>query len=574
MRVRLQPKQTLGTLVRDRAQSDPDRPLLRFAGEEMTYGTFDAGANAFAAVLRSAGVGREPVAIMMENSPTLLMAQVAAAKTGAVAALINTHLSGAALSHALRSSQARHVFTDAACLPRAAAPPESASLTLWGQGDPAQLPPHVEPLDAALAAAPRQEPADVGVRASDPFLYMFTAGTTGTPRPTQVSHGRYLAAGSIGRVVFAIRADDVVYAPLPLYHAQSNFLGFAVAVAAGGVFASRRRFQAAACLEDLVRHQATVLVYTGELGRYLVREPQPPADRMSLRLAIGSGLRPDVWDRFRRHLALEQVIEIYGQTESNVCLVDFDDRPESVGRPLPGLNGTIRLARTDVATGELLRDDDGLLTVCADGEVGELLQRMESRSLIPDDGPVERARLAPRIVSDAFRRGDRWLRSGDLLRRNEDGTYAFVDRARDAFVCRGTLVTTLAVGEALTAGGEIDEACVFAVTVPGRSDHCPMAVVVPAPQRDFSADAFYASVQSLPEPARPLFVRVTARIDVTGVLTHRKAELQRQGYDPTRMTDAVYVRDDAAGTFVPLTPERLDQIRRGAWVVSTSAASL
>ena len=100
-------RETLGVLVREQAQRIPDRVLLRFETEMVTYGEFNAFVNAFAAVFRQAGVTRgEPVALIMENSPALLAAQAAAAKVGAVAALINTHLSGPPLSHVLLASQA------------------------------------------------------------------------------------------------------------------------------------------------------------------------------------------------------------------------------------------------------------------------------------------------------------------------------------------------------------------------------------------------------------------------------------------------------------------------------------
>src|SRR5215470_2684687 len=68
-------RETMGVLLRQQAQRFPDRVLLRFEQETITYGAFDAAANAFAAVLKQAGVARgEPVALMFENSPTLLMA--------------------------------------------------------------------------------------------------------------------------------------------------------------------------------------------------------------------------------------------------------------------------------------------------------------------------------------------------------------------------------------------------------------------------------------------------------------------------------------------------------------------
>ena len=59
------------------------------------------------------------------------------------------------------------------------------------------------------------------------------------------------------------------------------------------------------------------------------------------------------------------------------------------------------------------------------------------------------------------------------------------------------------------------------------------------------------------------FVRLLATMEVTGTLKQRKIELREQGYDPDRITDALFLRDDARQTYVPLTPALLAQIRSG-----------
>src|SRR5262249_54038796 len=142
-----------------------------------------------------------------------------------------------------------------------------------------------------------------------------------------------------------ISGDDVIYAPLPLYHGESNFVGFSVAVRAGGGFASRRRFSASAFVEDVRRHGATAFVYVGELCRYLLRLPPTPGERdHRLRLAVGAGLRPDVWEPFQRRFGVERIVEMYGATEGNVSLMNRSGRVGSVGRPHPFQHNQVRLA--------------------------------------------------------------------------------------------------------------------------------------------------------------------------------------------------------------------------------------
>lgn len=557
-------RETLGVVVREQAQRIPDRVLLKFETETLTYGDFNAGANAYASVFKQAGVTREPVALMMENSPALLMAQAAVAKVGAIGALINTHLSGTALNHVLVASQARHVFVDAACLPRVVALPNAVSLTVWGRGDSAALPPHVEPLDAALAAAPRAEPVMPDVRGRDVFLFIYTSGTTGYPKPAVVRHSRYTMAGIGLSSLLGIDSSDVMYAPLPLYHGESNFVGFSVAVRVGGAFASRRRFSASEFLDDVRRHGATAFVYVGELCRYLLRQPPTPRDRdHRLRLAVGAGLRPDIWEEFQQRFGIRRIVEMYGATEGNVSLMNRTGRVGSVGRPHPFQHNQVRLARYDFERDELVRGADGFLIACGTDEAGELLGQINRRGTMPYDGYADPQATAGKVVRDAFEPGDAYFRSGDILRRDGDGYYYFVDRIGDTFRWKGENVATQEVAEILNRAPGVSETNVYGIEVPNGDGRAGMAAVVLAPGVPFDPAAFYAHAEQLPAYARPLFVRILPAMDVTGTLKQRKTELQREGYEPGDRNDPIYFRDDAQRQYVSLTTTLLEQIRNG-----------
>jgi len=557
-------RETFGVLVREQAQRIPERTLLRFEHETLTYGEFNTLANTFAAVFKTAGVSREPVALMMENSPNLLAAQAAVAKIGAIGALINTHLSGSSLSHVLLSCKARHVFVDAACLSRVVALPECASLTVWAHGDTAELPPHVEPLDAALAGAERSEPLMPDVRCRDVFLYIYTSGTTGYPKAAIVRHGRYIISGIGLSGLLGLDANDVMYAPLPLYHGESNFVGFSVAMRTGGAFASRRRFSASEFLDDVRRHGATAFVYVGELCRYLLRQPPTPHDRdHRLRLAVGAGLRPDIWEKFQHRFGIARIVEMYGATEGNVSLMNRAGRVGSVGRPHPFQHSQIRLARHDVAKGELVRDPDGFLVPCDVDEAGELLGRINARGPMPYDGYTDSRASEAKVIRNAFRRGDAYFRTGDILRRDRDGYFYFVDRVGDTFRWKGENVATQEVAEILNAAPAISETNVYGVEIPGSDGRVGMAALVLQPGAQFDPLAFYAHAQQLPAYARPLFVRIVSAMDVTGTLKQRKTDLQRQGYDPRATSDPLYFRDDDQRRYVPLTTALLEKIRSG-----------
>src|SRR5262249_60249412 len=93
--------------------------------------------------------------------------------------------------------------------------------------------------------------------------------------------------------MLGVEAGETIYAPLPLYHGESLFVGFAPAFRAGGAFASRRQFSARAFLDDVRRHEAVAFVDVGGLCRYLLRQPPTPLDRPHRpRRPPGARLRP------------------------------------------------------------------------------------------------------------------------------------------------------------------------------------------------------------------------------------------------------------------------------------------
>jgi fatty-acyl-CoA synthase len=556
-------RETCGTWVREQAERHPDGVALRFEGEEVRYGDFNAGVNRYAHLLRRAGIQRgDVVGIVMQNSPAFLMAEAAVAKLGAIGALVNHHLRSAALAHALAVSGARLVLADAVSTPNVTA--AGPRCPLWGQGEPATLPPGVESLDAGLAAQDTTEPPVADLRGRDVFLYIYTSGTTGYPKPALVRHMRFTMGGVALGGLFGVGADDVIYAPLPLYHGESNFVGFAVALRAGGVFASRRVFSARAFLDDVRRHGATMFVYVGEMCRYLLALPPDARDRdHRLRVAAGAGLRPDIWRRFRERFGIARIFEMYGATEGNVSLINRGDRPGSVGRAYPFQHGALRLARYDVGRGELVRGADGFLVACPDGEAGELLGRVGAGAM-PYDGYVDPEATERKLVRNAFRAGDAWFRTGDLLYRDREGWYYFVDRIGDTFRWKGENVSTQEVGEILNGAPGVNETSVYGVTVPHADGRAGMAAVVVRSGAVFDATAFYAhAAANLPRYARPVFVRLVPRIEVTGTLKQRKVTLQAEGFDPARIAEPLYLCDEETRTYVPLTSERYGEIESG-----------
>jgi fatty-acyl-CoA synthase len=559
---------TFGPYIREQAERIPDRIALRFEDETVSYGAYNAAVNRLAAVLARAGVGAgTPVAIHCLNSPLFLAALGAVAKRGAIAALINTHVSGAGLTHVLRASGATLGVCDAHALPALAGVVGSHPVRFLADAPAGtRLPPDVRPLADALPGSEAPEPDIPDVRGGDVFIYIYTSGTTGYPKPAIVRHLRFTMGGINLAQLLGLDAGETVYAPLPLYHGESLFVGFSPAFRAGGAFASRRRFSASAFVDDVRRHGAVAFVYVGELCRYLLRQPPTPRDREHrLRVAAGAGLRPDIWTAFQERFGIPRIVEMYGATEGNVALQNTDGRVGSVGKPHPLLEDTVRLARVDPAGATLVRGPDGFCVPCAVDQPGELLGRVGTGGgAMEYDGYTDREATERKLLRGAFEPGDAWFRTGDLLRRDADGYYYFVDRIGDTFRWKGENVATQEVADTLNGAPGVTETNVYGVTVPDEDGRAGMAAVVLADGRPFDAAAFFAHAERhLPTYARPAFVRIVPEMDVTGTLKQRKDALAAEGWDPARVKDPLFVRDDAARTYVSLSGAVLADIRRG-----------
>ena len=559
---------TCGYVMREQAERIPDRPLLRFETETLSFGAYNQGVNRYADVLARAGLGRgDAVAIMMENSPDFLMAEGAMAKLGTIGALINTNLRGAALAHVLQASTARVLLADAACWPAVRELGPLEGCTVYAAVPAAAL--HGTPfrsLPEALDAAATAEPNIPNVKVSDVMMYIYTSGTTGYPKPTIIRHARFTMGGQSLRVVLGLEADDCSYAPTPLYHGYSNFVGFAPALHAGTTFASRRRFSASHFLDDVQRHGVTHFMYVGELCRYLLRQPPSQRDRAHrIRVATGPGLRPDIWEAFVERFGIERVIETYGQTEANLSLMNRRGRVGSVGRSAPFTHGQLALVRFDFDRQQPLRGADGFLVACRPGEVGELLSQVSQQTTMSFDGYVNKRDNESKLLRDCFKAGDTYLRTGDLLRRDRASYYYFVDRIGDTFRWKGENVATAEVAELLNGAPGVSETAVYGVQVPHADGRAGMALVVLAPGAVFDPSAYYRFAEkALPPYARPLFVRLAPAMDVTGTLKHVKSRLQAEGYDPQTISDPLYLRDDAAHTYVPIDAALKRRIDSGA----------
>jgi fatty-acyl-CoA synthase len=512
----------------------------------------------------------EVVCLLMPNCPQYLAIWLGLTRVGVVVALLNTNLTGEALAHCINIVSGRHVIVAGTLSPavRAAREHLRGSAEIWVQGADDEELPRLDHAIASLSGAALTNDERPPPTLEDRALYIYTSGTTGLPKAANVSHLRLMQWSHWFAGLMDTQPTDRMYNCLPLYHSVGGVVATGATLVAGGTVVLRERFSASEFWKDVVAERCTLFQYIGELCRYLLAgAPQPWETQHSLRLCCGNGLRADVWEAFRDRFRIPRILEYYAATEGSFSLYNCEGRPGAIGRIPPFLSHRmpVALVKYDPATELPLRDEAGLCVRCAVNEVGEAIGAISTTDAKEGgrfEGYADAQASEKKILRDVFRRGDAWYRTGDLMRKDEQGFFYFVDRVGDTYRWKGENVSTGEVTAVVTSFRGVGDAAVYGVTVPGADGRVGMAALVVRPEFDLVAFREHLAAR-LPEYARPLFLRIVPEIELTGTFKLRKQELASEGYDRTRVTDRLYFDDRQQHRFVMLDDKLYEKIRAG-----------
>ena len=552
------PERLLASAVEEWAERQPDAPALLSDGESLSYGELAARARRYARWALAQGLAKgEVIALMAPNSPDYLAFWLGVTSVGAVVALLNTNLRGPALVHCLAVARPRHLVLAADFADCASAAGEG--VRVWAAGEGLGLD---ELSDAPLSEAERR-----GTRLGDPALLIYTSGTTGLPKAARVSHHRVMSWSGWFAGMMDAKPDDRLYDCLPMYHSVGGVVATGALLIKGGSVVLREKFSAGRFWDEVVRWDCTLFQYIGELCRYLLAAPPSANERAHrLRMICGNGLRPDVWGPLQDRFAIPKVLEFYAATEGNFSLYNAEGEPGAIGR-IPGFMAQrfpAAIVRHDLATGVPARGDDGFCQRCAVGEAGEAIGRIAAGGDPAHrfEGYTDPAESEKKILKDVFEPGDRWLRTGDMMRVDARGFWYFVDRIGDTFRWKGENVATTEVAEALSQQPGVIEATVYGVAVPGADGKAGMAALVVGEGFD-PATLRRNLAGRLPAYAQPVFLRLAQSLAVTETFKQKKAELAREGFDPAMIADPLLVALPGAEGHVPLDAALYRRITEG-----------
>jgi len=544
------------------ASRENERIALIDARETLSFSDLNARANAYARFARASGFDKgDAVALLMENCADYIALWLGLTRVGVVVALLNTSLPPAALAHCLSVAGARTLiasekFAKAAADAAARSP---GAIRVIASSD-------------ALARVDTSPPTLQEARSAtldDRALLIYTSGTTGLPKAAVVSHRRLLTWALWFSGLIDASPQDRMYNCLPLHHSAGGVVAVWSALLGGASVVLRERFSASRFWEDVVANDCTLFQYIGELCRYLVNAPECAAEKAHrLRMCVGNGLRRDVWDAFQARFRAPRILEFYAATESNFSLYNVDGEAGAIGRVPAFLAHRFQMAlvAVDMNAEQPLRDAEGRCRRCGVDEAGEAIARIALRAGDAGaafDGYIDRTASEAKILRDAFEPGDAWMRSGDLMRKDARGYYYFVDRIGDTFRWKGENVSTLEVAETLSACRGVLDASVYGVCVPGNEGRAGMAAL--AVDAHFQLDEFAAHIADALAPyARPLFLRLRSALYITETFKHKKHALTQDGFDPRRVSEALYFLDAARNSYVPLDESLFLRIDSGA----------
>nr|XP_060483800.1 long-chain fatty acid transport protein 1 [Panthera onca] len=396
---------------------------------------------------------------------------------------------------------------------------------------------------------------------------------------------RIFLLNTFPRFLVALRIDTrwPIFAECPLHarhHAKHDFLKpsqqpygverFVPSAQVGGVARGLGPGVAAQpSLPPLSRPQ--VVQYIGEICRYLLKQPVREAEgRHRVRLAVGNGLRPAIWEEFTERFGVRQIGEFYGATECNCSIANVDGKVGSCGfnsRILPHVY-PIRLVKVNEDTMELLRDAQGLCIPCQAGEPGLLVGQINQQDpLRRFDGYISESATSKKIAHSVFRKGDSAYLSGDVLVMDELGYMYFRDRGGDTFRWRGENVSTTEVEGVLSRLLGQTDVAVYGVAVPGVEGKAGMAAIAD-PHGQLSPNVLYQELQKVLAPyARPIFLRLLPQVDTTGTFKIQKTRLQHEGFDPRQTSDRLFFLDLKQGHYLPLDQSVYTRICSGAFAL-------
>lgn len=500
---------TIQTLLHKRV-SDP-AIAVKYADTQWTWGEYLAKSAAQAAALLGAADPDRPMHIgsLLGNTPDMLTQMAAAGLGGYVLCGLNTTRRGEALAADIRRADCQIVVTDAEHRPLL------DGLDLADTRVFETSTPQWEELVAGAGDLVPHRHVDM----TDPFMMIFTSGTSGNPKAVQVSHLMAAVAGLSLAERFTLNKEDTCYVSMPLFHSNAVVAGWAPGVCSGAAIVPAK-FSASNFLEDVRSYGATYMNYVGKPLAYILATAERPDDLDNpLRVAFGNEANDKDIEEFGRRFGV-QVEDGFGSTENAVIVIrEPGTLRGSIGRGVDGVAVYHSETVTECTTARF--DANGALTNAAEA-IGELVNTSGS-------GFFSGYYNDPDANAERMRHGMYW--SGDLAYKDPDGWIYLAGRTADWIRVDGENLAGTAIERILLRHSAVSRAAVYATSDGHVGDQVMAALVLNdgAVVDPEEFEAFLGAQPDLSPKARPRYVRIAAELPSTATHKVLKRDLIAQG---------------------------------------------
>ena len=450
----------LSVFLEASAGSHPDRDAVVLGDLRLTYAQVNGFANQVANLLVSRGI--EPgdkVALSCPNLPYFPIVYYGILKAGATVVPLNVLLKGREIAYHLEDSDAKAYF----CFEGT---PDLPMGQLGHEGfEKAERCEHFFMITADLMApspiegtetmaqALGNQPAEFESAPTEPTdtaVILYTSGTTGQPKGAELSHSNMVMnALTCNRLFESVASQhDTHLLVLPLFHSFGQTVNMNAGFSVASTLVLLPRFDADQAIglmqkESISFFAGVPTMYWGLLGALKEGvDVEKIADKMRRAVAGGAALPVEILKQFKEKFGV-QILEGYGLSETSPVSTFSDPardpRPGSIGVPIWGID--VKLVDKDWKT---IEEAD---------QIGEIAIRGHNIM----KGYYKRAEATAEVMNNG------WFRTGDLARRDEDGFYYIVDRAKDMIIRGGFNVYPREIEEVLMTHDAVSLAAVVGV---------------------------------------------------------------------------------------------------------------
>jgi len=563
-------KYSVGLRIEENTVNYPDNLALLYEDERYTHKEFNSMINRYANYFLKCGLEKGDVAVVfIENRSEYMFVILALGKLGVISSLINTNLRENPLIFSLKHTPGQvyiigeELFREFEDIKPKLDLSDKQKQRLYYIPDKGKLDPpngYINLKEEIKDSDIMNPPTTTEILMKDPFVYIFTSGTTGLPKAAIMKNSSIITAMGWWEMVIGMNPDDIIYITTPLFHSHGIKVAFAASLNKGSAMAIARKFSASKFWDETRKFNATCFNYVGEICRYLYNQPPKPDDADNpIKKIVGNGLRLDIWIDFKKRFNIQEVREFYGATEDFVSnFANMHNLDKTCGVCLT----PYAIVRYDLENDKPFRNERGRMKKVKKGEVGLLLGQItdpENFYMYKDKEATEK-----KVFRDVLRKGDMYINTGDLLRDIGFGHVQFVDRLGDTFRWKGENVSTEEVESVINGFEEIDMCSVYGVLIPHTEGRAGMVSLHKKSDEilDFKEFVNYLK-KYLPNYAIPKFIRFIDEFDFTASHKIQKIKLKKEGYNINEINDDIFVLLPNSSEYTSLTKEIYQEILEG-----------